>query len=36
MTFEVDGVWVIQSLDPYQGLKFAEPVNDVEVPNVLY
>lgn len=35
MIFEVDGFRVIQSLDPYQGPRFTEPIDDVEGPNFL-
>ena len=35
MNFEVHGVWVIQTLDPYQGLIFIEPMDNVEKPNLL-
>lgn len=35
MTFEVDGVSVIQPLDPYQDSTFTELVYDVEEPNLL-
>ena len=35
MNFEVDGMWVIQPFDPYQGSRFTEPVDDVEWPNLM-
>jgi len=35
MNFEVEGVSVIQPLDPYEGLRFIEPTNDREEPGML-
>jgi len=35
MTFEVEGFRVIQPLDPYQGPRFTEPVNDREEPELM-
>lgn len=35
MTFEVDGVRVIQSLIPYQSPRYIEHVDDAEYTNVL-
>jgi hypothetical protein len=35
MTFEYDGMKVTQPLDPYQGPRYNEPVDDTLEPDVL-
>jgi hypothetical protein len=35
MTFELDGMRVTQPLDPYQGPRYTEPIDDTLEPDVL-
>ena len=35
MIFEVEGMRVIQPLDPYQGPRFTEPIDDMDEPGML-